>query len=59
MEFNVTVTIHMDEEETAAWNTLYKAIYDLACKPCEDVGAAEAIKSFQEAMLNISDYLDD
>lgn len=59
MKLNTTVTIQMDEEETVAWNTVYRAIYDLARKPCEDAGATEAIKNFQEAMLTLADYFDD
>lgn len=59
MKFNTTVVIQMDEEETVAWNTVYRAIYDLARKPCEDVGATEAIKNFYEAMLNLAEYFDD
>jgi len=59
MKLNTTVTIQMDEEETVAWNTLYRAIYDLAHKPCEDVGTAEAINDFYETMMNFSNYIDD
>lgn len=59
MKFNTTVTIHLDEQENMAWNTLYKAISKLTHEPCEDVGAAEAVNDFYEAMMNLSDYLDD
>lgn len=59
MKLNTTVTIQMNEEETVAWNTLYRAIYDLARKPCEDVETAEAINDFYEAMMRFGEYLDD
>lgn len=59
MKFETTVVIHLNQDELAAWNFLYQAISDLAHKPCEDVGTAEAVNDFYEAMQNFADYLED
>lgn len=59
MKFETTVTIHLNQEETSAWNTLYLAISDLAHKPCEDVEIAEAVNDFYEAMQNFAEYIED
>lgn len=59
MKFETTVTIHLNEEENSAWNILYRAVSDLAHKPCGDVVVAEAVNNFYEAMQNFVDYLED
>ena len=59
MNFETTVVIRLKEEENSAWNLLYRAVSDLAHKPCEDVGTAEAVNDFYEAMQNFADYLED
>ena len=57
MKFKTTVTIHLDEKEDKAWETLYTAISKLAFEPCADVETAKAVYNFFEAMKNFSDYL--
>ena len=59
MKFNATITIRLNEEETLAWITLYKAVSDLAHKPCEDVDTAEVVNNLYEAMMNFADYFDE
>jgi hypothetical protein len=59
MKFNTIVAIHFDEEDNLAWSTLYKAVGDLAHKPCEDADVAEAVNNLYEAMVNFITYLDE
>lgn len=59
MKFETIVKIRMNQDELAVWRFLYQAISDLAHKSCEDVGTAEAVNDFYEAMQYFAHYLED